>query len=214
MLSPGLDPGDCPNYTTCGSASELTPDEMIELQRVRLERQQQARSEWEAHRERIRVSLQEAAIMMLRMRGCPQSPTGLGLNNRLAAIGEQSRQLEALLEAFASPDVYIAPTGCEAHRYAVARPYAKYWYNKLTAAQAIFQPIEMEQEVRTIHLSHDDDPRNLEARLGIARRNRLLQIQTQLERAQAALERAVELASRPVELDGLDAAEAWESAEQ
>lgn len=41
-----------------------------------------------------------------------------------------------------------------------------------------------------VHLSRDEDPLNTEARAGIERRNRLLQIKTQLRVAQAALEQA------------------------
>ncbi len=201
MLSPGLDPGNCPNYKTCGSATQLIPDEVVELHRARMERQQQAQTEWEMRRERIHLSRRQAAVMMLRMRGCPQNPQGLGVDDTIDQLDDRLRQLEAQLQAFADPDVYIAPEGCEVHRYAVARPYGKYWYNRITAAQAIFEPAEREQQVKTIHLSHDDDPRNIEARLGIERRNRLVQIKTQLERAESALSQAIELASRAVEIE-------------
>jgi hypothetical protein len=35
MLQPGLEAKDCPNYETCGSVSELTPEEEVDLIRVR-----------------------------------------------------------------------------------------------------------------------------------------------------------------------------------
>jgi hypothetical protein len=35
LLQPGLESSACPNYEDCGSVSTLTPDEEIELIRVR-----------------------------------------------------------------------------------------------------------------------------------------------------------------------------------
>jgi len=77
-----------------------------------------------------------------------------------------------------------------------------YWYNKLTASNSIFLAAVPDEEVeddsvRVIHTSHDDDPRNVESRLGIEQRNRLNQIRTQLRIATEAIERANELASEP-----------------
>ena len=90
---------------------------------------------------------------------------------------------------------YVAPEGIEAHRYSVKRPYATYEYNKLTAKKAIFPPQLKEEEVKVIHLSRDEDPRNIVGRSGIERRNRLLAIMTQLEAATDVLNRAREVAS-------------------
>ena len=53
-------------------------------------------------------------------------------------------------------------------------------YNKLTAPEPIFEPSEKQQKVKVVHLSHDDDPRNTEARLGIERRNQLTRVRTLL----------------------------------
>lgn len=95
-------------------------------------------------------------------------------------------------EQFAT-DCYIAPDSCEAHRYNVKRPSGTYGYNKLTSREAIFKPEEKEEQVKVIHLSHDDDPRNTEGRRGIERRNRLHQVQTQLDVAARILEEAIAL---------------------
>ncbi len=43
------------------------------------------------------------------------------------------------------------------------------------------------------HLSHDDDPRNIEARLGIERCNQLTQARTKLREIQDRLADALEL---------------------
>ena len=73
-----------------------------------------------------------------------------------------------------------------------------YTYNKLLATSTIFDPAEEERPVRALHLSHDHDPRNLEGRLGIERRNRLMQIRTRLQVAVTALAEADAIASAPV----------------
>lgn len=72
MLLVGLEPKDCPNYKTCGSDSELTLEE-VELMLVREVESQHRQQEWGRVHERIRVSRQQAAVMMLLARGCPQS---------------------------------------------------------------------------------------------------------------------------------------------
>lgn len=206
MLHPGLEPKDCPNHETCGSASELTPEEEVELIRVREVQQQeaevrhqQAQQQWQRIRERIRVSRQRAALMMLMERGCPQSLEHFGVTDSLAAIEARTQALRSHLEQF-TQGYYIAPDYCEAHRYNVKRTSGTYWYNKLTSRQALFEPEEREEKVKVIHLSHDDDPRNHEGRLGIERRNRLHQLQTQLRVAEEALEQATRLLNEPLDV--------------
>ncbi|MBD1935576.1 MULTISPECIES: hypothetical protein [Cyanophyceae] len=75
---------------------------------------------------------------------------------------------------------YIAPESIEAHQYSVKRPSGAYLYNKFTSKEAIFEPSQRTQKVKVLHLSHDDDPRNIEGRLGIERRNQLTQLRTKL----------------------------------
>jgi hypothetical protein len=112
--------------------------------------------------------------MMLMSRGCPQTLDSLGLSSLLTSIESQIAEMRLQLESFAN-DRYIAPDGCEAHRYNVKRPSGVYWYNKLMSRRAIFEPEEHSTNVKVIHLSYDDDPRNSEGRMGIERRNRLSQ---------------------------------------
>lgn len=192
MIEPGLTASDCPNRDTCGTLTELTPEEEVELIRVRQierERRSEAEREWQQERERIqerfRVTQRRAAAMMLMDRGCPQSIDSLGVSEAIASVESKLSELWLRLGEFEG--VYIAPPACEAHRYNVKRPSGTYFYNKLTAESAIFEPSEKNQRVRVIHLSHDDDARNLEAREGIERRNKLLRLVTQLTQAEQIL---------------------------
>lgn len=175
----------------------LTPEEEVELIRVREIQWPQAQEEWRRIEERIRVTRHRAAIMMLIARGCPQTPEGLGATEPIDTIATHLETLRSHIQQFEGK--YIAPEACEVHEYSVKRPYGKYGYNKLTAETAIFEPAEKETKVKVIHLSHDDDPRNLEGRRGIDRRNHLTQIRTQLKLAEAALGQAVTLASIAVQ---------------
>lgn len=56
MIQPGLTAEDCPNRETCGVLTELTPEEEVELIRVREAEAQQRREETERIREVIRVN--------------------------------------------------------------------------------------------------------------------------------------------------------------
>jgi hypothetical protein len=204
QLQPGLEPMDCPNYRTCGSASTLTPEEEVELIRVReIERQvreqanQAHRQERERIQERIWVSRRSAAVSMLKQRGCPQTLENFGLNESLALIEQQIQIVRSLAAQLA--ESYIAPDHCEAHRYNVKRPSGTYTYNKLTSRDAIFAPSIEPNPVKVLHLSHDEDPCNLEGRQGIERRNRLHQAETQLKIAEATLEEAIAILSEPSE---------------
>jgi hypothetical protein len=183
MLQPGLEPEDCPNHETCGSASELTPEEEVELVRVRQQEQERIQ-------ERFRISRQRTAVAMLMQRGCPQSLEDFGIADSLALIETWCEELRSHLDQF-TQGCYIAPDNCEVHCYNVKRPSGTYWYNKLTSKDAIFEPEQLEQKVKVIHLSHDSDPRNIEGRLGIERRNRLHQVQTQLQALERVLEQAI-----------------------
>ena len=191
-MIPGLTADQCPNRKTCGLLSEFSPEEQMELIRVRELRCQELeeaaefqRQERERVQERIRVSAHEAAILLLKQRGCPQSPESLGVWGAVAQIDLKLSELRSRLNQFEG--TYIAPLECEAHVYNVKRPYGVYKYNKLTAETAIFEPSERLNKVRVLHLSHTDDPRNLEAREGIERRNKLMSILNQINQAERLL---------------------------
>lgn len=197
MLQPGIDPGDCENYLACGAATRLTPEEEFQLIRIREIRQQEYdyqreidAQEYERLREILQVNRRQAAIMMLMSRGCSQTPESLGVMQLVSAITTKIEESALLLGQFEGR--YIAPK-CEVHIYNVKRPGGVYQYNKLTSGEAIFEPSEKTEKVKVIHLSSDNDPRNLEARAGVERRNKLMQARTQMNVALQALSTAVEL---------------------
>ncbi|MHC5763069.1 hypothetical protein, partial [Nostoc sp.] len=191
MLHPGIDPGDCENYTTCGAATRLTPEEEFELIRIREIEARERQEQYERYREIIRVNRHQAALMMLMSRGYPQTPESLGLVELLNQINTKAEQVRSLLAQFEGQ--YIAPEKCEVHIYNVKRPAGTYEYNKLTAGEAIFEPSEKTEKVKVIHLSSDSDPRNLEGRAGVERRHKLTQARTQMNVGLQALTAAVEL---------------------
>lgn len=212
LLQPGLEPGECPNYVTCGRATQLTPDEEIELIRVRQvrqaeieHRQQQAQQEFIQRQEIWRTTRREIAQAMLMQRGCPQTSQQYIPNETFTRLTDAIAQLQASLTAFEGS--YIPPEGTIVHHYWVHRGYGSYRYNKLMAPSAIFAPAQEEQAVRMIHLSRDDDPRNLEGRKGITRMHRLIGIREQLHLAQSALEAAIVLAQAPINQDDVESSE-------
>lgn len=212
LFQPGLEPEECPNYTTCGRATRLTPDEEIELVRVRQVQQETAqrrsrrsRQEYALRQEVWRTTRRQIALEMLMQRGCPQTPQDYIPNTVFDQLTEAIAQIQTQLAQFEG--TYIPPEGTIAHRYWVHRGYGSYPYNKLMAQTAVFAPAQEEHEVRMIHLSRDDDPRNLEARKGITRMHRLLAIREQLQLAQTALTEAISLTQASVEPFGVEPSE-------
>ncbi len=206
MIQPGIDPADCLNYQTCCSAYELTPHEQLELIQVRQREREEAQRETEPIQERILISRKQAARMMLMSRGCPQSLDSLGITDVIAGLEEQLSQLsQALSEA--TQDQYIPPRGVEVHKYNVKRGKKVFEYNKLMAGEAIFKPVEKTREirrngikiminveaVRMIHLSRDEDARNIVARESIELRNKLSKVETLLKNAQQLIDEASNL---------------------
>jgi len=191
MLEPGLTAEDCPNAEVCGLLTELSEEEQVELIRVREQERRFRTQRQRLVQETIRVTRREAAVMMLMRRAAPQSPESFGVTELLNEVEEQLGEVRSHLPRFEGK--YIAPLHCEVHRYNVKRPRGTYQYNKLTGDSAIFEPSERQQKVRVIHLSHDDDPRNQEARRGIERRNRLMQAKSRLRTVKQALSEVLEL---------------------
>ena len=193
---------DCPNLSVCGVAQRLEPEAEFELVRAGT-----------SGTEHFSVTRREAAAMMLMSRGSPQPVASFGVGEAIAELSEQLRHLNEELAQYEGS--YIAPAGVEAVTYSVKRPGPKtemadgqivrsvkeYWYNKLMSQSAIFAPAEQSRSVKVIHLSKDDDPRNLEGRRGVERRNQLNQISTQLRVAERAVAQALELAAQSLEVD-------------
>lgn len=187
-MQPGITAEDCPNAEVCGLLIELSEEEEVELVRVREERSRRLE-------ERLQLTNRQAAVLMLRSRGRPQTPESLGLVEVVESLAEKLEEVRSQLGQFEGKNVYIAPEGVEIHRYNVKRPRGIYFYNKLLAQTPIFEPAERQQQVRVIHLSKSEDARTIEGALGIERRNRLTQARTQLRNAEAALTQAFSLLS-------------------
>ena len=181
---PGLVAALCPNIESCSILAKNEGTDDIALQFIQDEKTQ-----------RETLTPEKAATLMLRQRGNPQSFYSLGISNLSSTLQELTEALQQKLEQLetAYENQFIAPEGTEVHAYAVKRPYGKYWYNKLSAYSQMFISQTEQGMVRHIHLSKDDDPRCLIAQQGIARRNQLTKIRTQLTAARNALEVAVQL---------------------
>ena len=205
MMQPGLEPRECPNWKTCGKVQSYEPHEIVELQRVRLVESQR-------QRQVFRITRHQSAVMMLKERGGHQELSDFGIEALQADIAQALTDFQESLEPLTAG--YVAPEGVNAHRYSVKRPGSihrdpatgeethvprVYTYNKLLANSAMFEPAEEERPVHAIHLSRDSDPRNLEGRLGIERRNRLMQVRTRLQIAATALAEAVAIATAPMQ---------------
>ena len=186
MLHPGLTAIDCPNKDECGTIIQLTQEDRVELYRARLENNRRIV-------EQVRMTREQTASYLLSTRGCPQTAESLGVTEAVGQLKEAIAHLESTIEELSTG--YIAPPGAEAHRYTVKRPYGNYEYNKLTSKEAIFPPQIKEAKVKTIHLSKDTDPRNIEGRAGIERRNRLGAIASKVSLASEMLDNAREKAS-------------------
>jgi hypothetical protein len=178
LQQPDLKPGTCPNYHACRTAADRPADESFELAIA-------------PHP--IQVTAIEAATLMLRMRGNPQSPESLGLWESFDQLDQLLEDLQHYLQQIEQQSDYIAPEGCEVHRYNVKRPAGIYEYHKLASTQAMFEPSWEENAVQVVHLSRDGDPRVRSARAGITRRNQLLKAKTLLNNAGALLRAATEL---------------------
>ena len=204
MMQPGLEPRECPNWKTCGKMQSYEPHAIVELQRVRLVESQR-------QRQVFRITRHQSAIMMLKERGGHQELSDFDIEALQADIAQVLTDLQENLVPLTAG--YVAPEGVNAHRYSVKRPGSihrdpatgeetyvprAYTYNKLLANSAMFEPAEEERPVRAIHLSRDSDPRNLEGRLGIERRNRLMQVRTRLQMAATALAEANAIATAPM----------------
>ena len=183
LLQPGLTAEDCPNKDICGTIIQLTEEEEAELYAARMENNRRVVRT-------VMMSPQRAAQRLLRDRGCPQTAETIGIEESTVALIDAISQCQELVAELTSS--YVAPPGVEAHRYLVKRPYGTYQYNKLTSKSAIFPPQQEDTEVKVLHLSRDTDPRNILGRSGIERRNRILFLKTQIEKATELLSKAME----------------------
>lgn len=191
LLQPGLTAENCPNQLVCGTIIQLTEEEQAELYAARMENNRRIV-------QTVMMSPQRAAQRLLNDRGCPQTAETIGVDESAVNLIDRIAQCQEMIAELTSS--YVAPPGVEAHRYLVKRPYATYQYNKLTSKEAIFPPQQEESYVKVLHLSSDTDPRNILGRSGIERRNRILLLKTQIEKAAELLAKAIESSSAtPIE---------------
>ena len=183
LLQPELTAEDCPNQAVCGTIIQLTEEEQAQLYEARMENNRRVV-------QTVLMSPQGAAQRLLGDRGCPQTAETIGIEESTVALIDEIAACQEMIADLTSS--YVAPPSVEAHRYLVKRPYATYQYNKLTSKEAIFPPQQEEQEVKVLHLSKDTDPRNILGRSGIERRNRILLLKTQIEKATELLSTAME----------------------
>ena len=183
LLQPGLTAEDCPNQSVCGTIIQLTEEEQAQLYEARIESNRRVV-------QTVLMSPQRAAQRLLGDRGCPQTPETIGIEESTVALIDAIAACQEMIADLTSS--YVAPPSVEAHRYLVKRPYATYQYNKLTSKKAIFPPQQEENPVKVLHLSRDTDPRNILGRSGIERRNRILLLKTQIEKATELLSTAME----------------------
>ena len=181
--SQGLTAEDCPNQSVCGTIIQLTEEEQAQLYEARIESNRRVV-------QTVLMSPQRAAQRLLGDRGCPQTPETIGIEESTVALIDAIATCQEMIADLTSS--YVAPPSVEAHRYLVKRPYATYQYNKLTSKKAIFPPQQEENPVKVLHLSKDTDPRNILGRSGIERRNRILLLKTQIEKATELLSTAME----------------------
>ncbi|MEL7408627.1 MAG: hypothetical protein AAFN00_17010 [Cyanobacteria bacterium J06558_2] len=196
---------------------QQTVEEWLVMQERRRQQQQIWDEESRRIRRVIRMRQHEAATLMLRSRGNHQNYETFQLEEQKEAIAAALNSFTEKLTALAANDnFYIAPENIEAHVYNVKRPsrntFPKHWtlrqirreqrvyyYHKLTSKEAQFVAVGQDEDgnpkaCKVIHLSHSDNARNIQGRLGIERRNKLNRIKTQLRYAQQALEEAAAIA--------------------
>jgi hypothetical protein len=186
LLQPGLTAENCPNRLVCGTIIQLTEEEEAELYAARIEHNRRVV-------QTVMMSPQRAAQTLLNDRGCPQTAKTIGVEQSAVNLIARIAQCQEIIVELTS--TYVAPPGVEAHRYLVKRPYATYQYNKLTSKEAVFPPQQEKSYVKVLHLSSDTDPRNILGRSGIERRNRILLLKTQIEKAAELLAKAIESSS-------------------
>lgn len=156
------------------------------------------------------IEKHERSVIILRKRANHQPFENWGIQEQISQVRKSLKQLESQLIKLNRG--YIAPQGVELNTYNVKRyPFGKpseensskteyykpkiYKYRKLQSKTAQFKSKkEVEPKCKIIHLGKIGSEEDIQGRLGIERRNRLLKIRTRLIRAVNALQEAAELA--------------------
>ncbi|MEO1669238.1 MAG: hypothetical protein AAFR77_00415 [Cyanobacteria bacterium J06631_2] len=193
-------------------------------------RRQQQEQQWQEENRRYRriitIRQREAATLMLKSRGNHQDYSNFEIQELADRVSETLDGFFLELEQLpANDNMYIAPDGVEAHVYSVKRPprseFPQNWslrevrreqriyhYHKLTSKKAQFTAVTKDEEgnnktCKVIHLSHSDNARNIQGRLGIERRNKLNKIRTRLLQAKRLLDEATAIAQEEYSFDDI-----------
>lgn len=209
MQQTGIDASQCTNRLTCGAVVRHEHDQAAaRAEFVRVQQQiwgEERTSLWieylnylEQERQSLQLSRTEAAIAMLLQRARPQSVEDFDITPLFEAITAHLQELQSIIESEYSRFHFIAPERVQAHHYNATGSRGRYTYNKLQASQPIFAPSVESRYVRMVHLSHDDDPRNIEARRGIERRERLELVKASLQDMTSSLSTLISRLQEPL----------------
>lgn len=156
------------------------------------------------------IKKHECSVISLREYANHQSSKSLEIIKYISEVKELLEQLESQLETFDRG--YIAPVGAEFNTYNTKRrpniefsaendsqtEYYKpkvYKYCMLRAKTDLFKSKgKAKLKCKSIHLGEIGSEKDIQARLGIEKRNRLLKIRTRLIRAVEAMKEAAKLA--------------------
>lgn len=177
-----------------------------------------------------RIRQHEAAVILLKQRGNSQSFNDFDLENLNTQLKELSEsiqdKLSKLNSGYIAPEnsdvnvynVKHPPTSYFRKDIPIEEIREKqkiYYYHKLQSNQAQFKAIEnasakqlkerrkrtRSDNCKTIHLSHSWDARNIQARIGVERRDRLNEIKTKLNKAIELLYHVEDLLEQPFDYD-------------
>ena len=168
------------------------------------------------------IKSHERAALTLKRRSKGQNFFDFGIYEKISLIKKLLEQLHSNIHngCYLDRD-YIAPEGVEVNSYSVKHPSSNkfpqgtppeeirknqkvYLYHKLQSKTAQFTSTkENGKKCQVIHLGRSNDEKNIQARLGIERRNRLSKIRTRLIQAETALKEAAELAAWEFSFDDI-----------
>lgn len=198
--------------------SELR-EELARLKRLQPNQKQKAQIKYLSQRKSFlcRVIAHEIAISKLEEFGNPLSAESFGIYEEILQIKKSIGCIKTQINNFSGLSNlnrnYIAPEGVEVHTYSVKHPPSSkfppgtpleeirtqqkiYKYHKLLSKTAQFKSeTNSSRNCKVIHLGKNDSEKNIQARLGIERRNRLSKIRTLVTQAAEALQEAAELAN-------------------
>ena len=162
-----------------------------------------------------RIIVHKKAVFELIKFGNPQLAKNFGIDQQIRQIRESLKRIKTQLNNYNGLSNinrgYIAPKGVEVHTYNTKHPPSGkfppetpleeirkqqtiYKYHKLLSTTAQFESETTDSRKRkVIHLGKHDSEKNIQARLGIERRNRLAKIRTLTTQASKALHEAAEL---------------------